>query len=43
MISGEIYRVIYFLAKKPTFDECLIDVDIFVSILIELKEFWKDS
>ncbi len=22
MISGEIYRVIYFLAKKPTFDQC---------------------
>ncbi len=25
MISGEIYGVIFFLAKKPTFDQCIPD------------------
>ncbi len=33
MISGEICGVIFFLAKKPTFDQCLNYMSLFVCVL----------
>ncbi len=40
MISGEIYRVIYFLAKKPTFDQCMPQTLVkssFISKILQLS------